>query len=114
MKVKIITVLFVLISFCSCVKDENRVRGSVTYKDALTSITYEADNAKIDIRLASGDYVYQTIYADADGNYDYYPLENGDYNIIATYSDGIYSYTCAPVLFTVKKDMVQNINLNLE
>ncbi len=99
-------------AFSSCKKDDSTVKGTVSYKNLIG--TYVADGATIYLmRPGSNDY-YQKTTTDSDGKYEFYPVDDGSYNLEGEYSDGILNYSGKSEEFNCEKDDIITFDLVLE
>jgi hypothetical protein len=111
--VSILAVFTLLVAlFAGCAKDQNTVSGTITYTDALSGEQKVGNGATVYLMLDDSTYLDKTT-ADANGNYVFYPVEDGNYFIFATLSTVLFDYSGKSATFTVKgKDEVE-INVNM-
>ncbi len=58
-------------------------------------------------------YAYKTT-ADADGYYEFYPVDNGTYYVEAEYDGDLFTYIGDSDYFTIKNDDVVEIDITCE
>jgi hypothetical protein len=98
--------------FTACKKDENTVKGKITYTEKISGTTKNATNATVYIMVEDNKYVQKTT-ADANGNFIITPVDDGTYWVEAEYDGTFFTYTGKSDEFTIKGDDIEEVNLNL-
>ncbi len=105
-------VFLVTTVFTACKKDQNTVKGTVSYTDKLTSETKVGDGATVYLMTSDKEYYDKTV-ADGQGNYSFTMVPDGSYHIEAELSTLLFDYSGKTETFSVKGDDVVTENVTM-
>ncbi len=113
-KSRIFAVMFILAGILSgltgCTKDDNSVSGKITYKDKITGEEKVADAATVYLMTGENEYL-QKVQTDANGEYQFYPVPDGEYFVEAELSTLLFDYTGKSESFAVKGKEDAQVNV---
>ncbi len=117
MKINILVLLLIVaVGFTSCKKEESTIKGQITYIGAITGIEYYADGAEVYLYYGTVDLDNSPtrIVADANGNFEFNNLTDGNWQIYAVITVNGLNYEGLTTIVYTTGDDIQIADLVLE
>lgn len=99
-----LTFVFLLIISAACTKEDSKISGQVTYIGAISGIEYYGNGASVSLFMGGTNTPYETVTADAQGNYSFSGLAEGSWSVVATTTVNLINYEGAAVAFVDGKE----------